>query len=388
MPLTERQLNRTTLERQLLRARARASVPEVLAQVLALQAQEPASPYLALWNRVEGFRAGELDRAFAGGEVVKASLMRITLHAVRADDYPLLHAAMRPSLRASRLFDRRFRDSGLTIDEVDGHEPALLAGSTAPHSGAEMIERLRVPFGERAERAWWAYRTYAAFHHAPTGGPWSFGPRPSFRAAPQTLPAERHTASVDGLVTRYLRAFGPATVPDIAQFTLLTRAVARAALERLGERVVRLDGPAGCGELFDLPGLAVASEGPVPPRLLPMWDSVLLAYADRRRVIPERYRAHVIRRNGDVLPTLLVDGHVAGAWRFREGRIEAAAFEPLAPADWSGLEDEAGALAPLIAERDALLYGRHRRWWDQLPAVETRLLAEHDPRPGEATARP
>ena len=128
-------------------------------------------------------------------------------------------------------------------------------------------------------------------------------------------------------------------------------------------------------ELFDLRGLEIASAGPVPPRLLPMWDSVLLAYADRRRVIPERHRAHVIRRNGDVLPTLLVDGHVAGVWRFRDGRIEAAAFEPLAREDWSGLEDEAAALAPLVAERDPGLFGRYRRWWDQLPAVETRLLS-------------
>jgi hypothetical protein len=177
-------------------------------------------------------------------------------------------------------------------------------------------------------------------------------------------------------VRRYLRGFGPATVPDIAQFTMLTRAVARAALERLGDEIVRPEGPPGAGELFDLQGLEVAPDGPVPPRLLPMWDSVLLAYADRTRVIPEPYRGHVIRRNGDVLPTLLVDGRVAGVWRFRDGVIEAAAFEPLACADWSGLEEEAGVLTPLIAERDPGLYGRHRRWWEQLPAAETRLLAQ------------
>ncbi len=57
-----------------------------------------------------------------------------------------------------------------------------------------------------------------------------------------------------------------------------------------------------------------------------MWDHVLLAYADRSRVIPPDYRKLVTRSNGDVLPTLLVDGYVAGVWRPVEGGIEATAF--------------------------------------------------------------
>ncbi|MHC8562357.1 DNA glycosylase AlkZ-like family protein [Streptomyces albidoflavus] len=59
-----------------------------------------------------------------------------------------------------------------------------------------------------------------------------------------------------------------------------------------------------------------------------MWDSILLAYADRARVIPPAYRPLVIRRNGDVLPTLLVDGEVAGVWRPAGGEDGGAASRP------------------------------------------------------------
>lgn len=373
MPISRRQLNRTTLRRQFLLERARLPLPEVVHRVLALQAQEPASPYLALSNRVEDFDPRGLDKAFAEGALVKASLMRITLHAVSVDDYPLLHAAMRPSLRASRLNDRRFKESGLTITQVDDHEPALLAGSTEARTGAQMTDSLRAPFGDLAKNAWWAYRTYAALHHAPTGWPWSFGLRPSFMAAPMALPVDAHEASIDHLVHRYLASFGPATVADIAQFTLLSRGVARAALDRLGNIATCLEGPDG-EELHDIAGLEVAADVPAPPRLLPMWESILLAYADRSRVIPPNYRPLVIRRNGDVLPTLLVDGYVAGVWRPRDGIIEATAFERLAEASWAELATEAAELVRLLSVRDPAAYSRFGRSWAELPSAEVRTL--------------
>jgi hypothetical protein len=373
LAISARELNRSTLERQLLLARERLPIPEALHRVLALQAQEPASPYLALWNRVDGFDAKELDAAFADGQIVKASLMRVTLHAVTAADYLPFQAAMRPSLRASRLNDRRFTGSGLTSGELDAYEPRLLAASTGPRSGPQLIEALQEPFGELARNAWWAYRTYAPLHHAPTGGPWSFGLRPSFIAAPRTLPPEEHEAGVERLVLRYLRAFGPATVADVARFTLLTRMVVRDALRRLDQDLVRLEGAEGA-ELFDVSGAGLPGEVPAPPRMLPMWESSLLAYADGSRIVPLAYRSLVTRRNGDVLPTVLVDGYVAGVWRPSGKAIEVTAFERLPEDQWAALAHEAAALLPLLADRDPQVYRGYRRWWDGLPAVEARLL--------------
>src|SRR5215212_7126319 len=131
---TSRQLNRATLERQLLLRREPIGVVEAVHRVVGLQAQEPGSPYVALWNRVSGFDAAALDRAFSEHAIVKASLMRITLHAVDAADYPAFHEAMQVSLRGSRLGDRRFTSTGLTSEEADALVPELLAFADRPRS--------------------------------------------------------------------------------------------------------------------------------------------------------------------------------------------------------------------------------------------------------------
>src|SRR5918999_4855038 len=125
MPLTVRRLNRATLGRQLLLAREPLDVAAAVRRLAALQAQEAASPYVALWNRLAGFDPDDLDAAYAERTVVRATLLRITSHAVHAEDYPAFHNAMMPSLRASRLHDRRFTSSGLTVADVDALLPHL-----------------------------------------------------------------------------------------------------------------------------------------------------------------------------------------------------------------------------------------------------------------------
>jgi len=175
-------------------------------------------------------------------------------------------------------------------------------------------------------------------------------------------------------VWRYLEGFGPASAKDIGQFALLRQPTIRAAVQALGHGLIQLEGPDGA-DLFDVPAGAVPPEDtPAPPRLMAMWDSVLLAYADRGRVIPAEYRQHVTRRNGDVLPTMLVDGYVCGVWRPVEGGIEATAFHPLPDVAWAGLSTEARAMVAHLADREPDVYRRYGRWWSTLPAADTRVL--------------
>ena len=84
--------------------------------------------------------------------------------------------------------------------------------------------------------------------------------------------------------------------------------------------------------------------------------------------------AGVIRVNGDVLPTLLVDGRVAGVWRALDGGIEATAFHDLPTAVWDGLAAEAASLTALLAGRDTEVYRRYHHWWPKLPEGRVRLL--------------
>ncbi|WP_043627610.1 winged helix DNA-binding domain-containing protein [Nonomuraea candida] len=373
--ITARELNRSTLARQLLLGREALDVAEAVRRVVALQAQHAASPYLALWNRITAFDPADLDAAFAERKIVKATLLRITLHAVHADDHPHLHEAMQPSLRAARLGAPRFTRSGITPADADALVGDLLAFADQPRSADEIQSWIQTRLGVPPKGVWWALRTYAPLLHAATGAPWSFGTRPAYVAAgiPPTLGAEADQA-LQTLVLRYLEGFGPASAVDVAQFALVTRRRARSAMDALAGTLQRLTGPDG-SELFDLPGAPrPAEDTPAPARLLPMWDNVLLAHADRSRIIPPQYRKLVTRTNGDVLPTLLVDGYVAGVWRPAEKGIEATAFHPLPGQVWDELAAEAQALAALLAGREPGVYRRYDRWWSDLPGAEVRII--------------
>ncbi|MFE0375188.1 winged helix DNA-binding domain-containing protein [Streptomyces inhibens] len=379
MRITARELNRSTLARQLLLRRETLGVADGVRRVVALQAQHAASPYLALWNRLADFDPADLDAAFADHTVVKSTLMRITLHAVHADDFLAFREAVQPSLRAARLGDR-FTASGLTPEDADALVPEMLAFADQPRTTAEYEAWLARRLGAPAKPgAWWGLRQYAPLLHAPTTPPWSFGHRPSY-IAPRTRPVladpEVSATSLRTLVLRYLKGFGPASVADVAQFALVQRARARTALRALAGDgdIEQLEGPDG-EELFDTPGAPRPDEDtPAPPRLMAMWDSILLAYSDRSRVIPPDYRTLVTRRNGDVLPTLLVDGYVVGVWRPAEGGIEATAFHRLPDEVWEELAAEARWLTAFLAAREPEVYRRYDHWWSKLPSAESRLL--------------
>ncbi|MET9672802.1 winged helix DNA-binding domain-containing protein [Streptomyces sp. NPDC006482] len=379
MVITTRALNRATLARQLLLERAPVDVEEALRRVVALQAQQPGSPYVALWNRVAGFDPGRLDGAVDGFRAVRSTLMRLTLHLVHAEDYRAFREGMEPTLRGSRLGDHRFRAAGFTPADADALLPGLLAYAERPRSGAEMRALIEESRGGPVEPvAWRMIRQYAPLWHAPTGPPWSYGTAQSFVTAdsrPRLGDPDASAAGLAALVLRYLEGFGPASVADMAQFSMTQQKRIREVLGTLDGRLDRCEGPGGT-VLYDVPGAALPDEDvPAPPRLMAMWDSVLLAYADRGRVIPPEYRKSVIRVNGDVLPTLLVDGYVAGVWRPVDGGVEVSAFHRLPARVWEESAVEAEALGAFLADRDPLVYRRYDHWWVKgLPVVETKVF--------------
>src|SRR5205823_2244791 len=206
----------------------------------------PTAPNIAHWNSLTDFDPADLDRAFAKHAIVKATLMRITMHAVDRTDYPAFHEAMQPTLRAARLNDRRFTRTGLSSSDADALVPEVRRFAAQPRTNAEVEAWVDERLGVLPKPSvWWALRHYGPFVHAPTGGPWSFGPRPSYLAArDQQRPADTE-ASMQRLVVRYLEGFGPASVQDVAAFALVQRPRARDAVAALADRLVRLEGPDG-----------------------------------------------------------------------------------------------------------------------------------------------
>ena len=203
------------------------TVSDAVGRIVALQAQSPPAPYIALWNRITNLNFDDVDQAYADRSLVKASLMRITLHAVGAADYPVFHSASTPILRAARLNDRRYRDTGLTTEDADRAIPRLLDFLETPRSKSEVLDHLAAECSDEP-RLWWALRTYAPLIHAPTGTPWSFDRNAHYEQAP-TLDRPPLDDAIQTLVRRYLAGFGPAKITDFAQFSLQPMSRARPA---------------------------------------------------------------------------------------------------------------------------------------------------------------
>ena len=212
--------------------------------------------------------------------------MRITLHAVVVEDHHAFLDAMQPTLRAARLNDRRFTRTGLSADDADALVPEVLAFASQPRTNADVEAWLDERIGASPKPGvWWAMRQYGPFVHAPTGGPWSFGTRPAYIAAPTSATDPALGDPLQWLVRRYLAGFGPASVLDVAQFGLIHRPRRGPRAGGDGARARRARGPRRRDPLRPPDAPRPRADAPAPPRLLPMWDSVLLAHADRSRVI-------------------------------------------------------------------------------------------------------
>lgn len=337
--LTLRELNRTTLLRQLLLRRRRLSPAGAIERLAGLQAQWAPSPYLALWSRLEGFRRGGLERSLRRDHVLKATLMRATLHLVSARDYPFFAAAVRDAQTITRT-------RGVEPPPAAAVERAIALASERPVTRRELLailgheERVDPMVDPRPLRQLHWLLVLAQLDQTPDSAMWTPARVARFRNAGIAL-APLATA-VEHFLARYLAAFGPASRADAAAWSgVPARDLAR-AFESL--RLRRFRDEHG-RELFDLPRAPIAAaDEPAPPRLLPRWDNLLLAYKDRTRVLPEDYRTTVIHKNGDVQQTLLVDGFVAGLWREEQGRLALEPFAPLPRTARRELEAEARRL--------------------------------------------
>jgi hypothetical protein len=349
--LTQRELNRATLARQVLLRRQRVTVPRVLERIGGLQAQKVASPYLGLLARLDGFGHESLTRALEARRVVKATLMRGTLHLVSAEDYLALAPALQPTLEV--LWRRYAPDAGRA--DYEQLVRATLEFLSEPRTGPELRDFVAGLLGVEptaAENVWWRIRTNAPLLRLPPDGVWGGGPRVWVGTAESWLgpaPAADPATATEFLVRRYLAAFGPARVADLCQWSGLPAAPIRAALPRLDPQLRRFRDEQG-RELLDLRRAPLpAVDTPAPVRLLAMWDSTLLAYEERTRVLPEEYRKVVIDKRGDVAQTILIDGLVAGIWRVDGRRVRLEPFAPLPRATRREAEAEAARVEGFLA---------------------------------------
>jgi hypothetical protein len=348
-PLTARDLNRATLARQGLLAPITAVPADAVRRAGSLQAQHPEWPPVALASRSADLATADLAGALERRTVVRSSLMRITIHVVAADDLWPMFTVMQP-LRLAQwrlLLKADPLTSPLGKRMLASHDVAIAALRERPHTSLELDQLMAAEVGSAAtatSRPAWrapmqrvvvraAWRHFAAFVplvHVPWDGE-GYG-RSRYALAADWLgsapPPIDEAAARLHLARRYLAAFGPATIDDLVAYVGRgTGGIGpwREAVAALSDETITMPGPDGATYL-DLAGSPrPPADTPAPPRLLARWDSVLLSHAPkaRQRIITDADRSSVFSKNADVLPTILVDGVVAGTWELTrsDGRV-------------------------------------------------------------------
>ena len=354
--LGPRELNRATLERQMLLRRRKLSVLEAIEHLVGMQAQAPAPPYFGLWTRLEDFHPDELARLILERRAVRIALMRNTVHLVSARDCLALRPLMQP------VFDRTLYSTRANRAHLEGVDvEALVAAGRAlleerPRTAKELGELLQEQWPERDPASLArAIRHLVPLVQVPPRGLWGKSGPAAHTTAEAWLGRPLDPApSLEETILRYLGAFGPATVKDVQTWSGLTR---------LGEVIDRLRGrlrifrDESGKELFDVPDAPMPDpDTPAPPRFLPEFDNLILSHADRTRVIAEEYRKAIASRNGMVPATILVDGFVRGTWKTErspgKATLEIKPFEPLTNVDRDALVEEGERIIRFAAEPD------------------------------------
>jgi hypothetical protein len=324
-------------------------VKDALEALVGMQAQEPHAPYIGLWSRLEEFEPDELSELIASGEAVRGPLFRATLHLVTAPDWASLRPLCAPVL------ERAFGSSPFSkaLTEIDLGEVVLLGRSLVaehPRTRAELGRLLAKELGGDPTALAQAVTYLGPVVQVPPRGVWRRGGQARWTtdgAWLERLPTP--TLSLDDLILRYLSAFGPATIRDIAAWSGLTRL--RGVIDALRGRLTTFEDEQG-RELFDLPDRSLPDpETPVPVRFLPPFDNAILSHADRTRIIAPEYRGRVSADR--LMRTVLIDGFVAGGWRLGDDALRVTPFRPWKVTERAEVQAEGERLLSFVAPEES-----------------------------------
>lgn len=336
--LTTRLLNRTLLARQMLLERSPLSLIEAMERMGGIQTQYAPAGYIGLWSRTRDFDRPMLTQALVDRSVIQATMMRATIHMVSAADYWPMTAGIR---RIRREWFEKVSHRDLVGTDMDAVASAVreeLADGPLPMR--ELTSRM-VARGYPARTVAWAGMRVDLVRVPPTGT-WERRRADLYGLADAWLPPVELSED-DGmelLIRRYLGAFGPAPLKDIANWMGVNVGQMRHVAERMDLRQMR---DAAGKPLVDLPGAALPDpDTPAPSRFLAVWDAALLVHARRTQILPEELRPLVFNtKTPHSVNTFLLDGQVAGSWRFDAGEIQLSPMRDLLAHERQQLDEEA-----------------------------------------------
>ena len=302
-----RDLNRTLLSRQLLLEPADHPTLKTVEQLIGLQAQVASPPYFGLWSRLARFEPTHLMELRDSKKVLRAALLRSTLHWVSTKDYAWMRPTIQPALERAWQGFFGVRRSGIEVGPICDLARTLLADG--PLTLSHLSDGLLKEFPQWNKEAMeYGVRTHLPLVQVPPAGAWKGG-----TAAKYELVPVNDTPDPPKLVRRYLAAFGPATARDVAAWAGFT-AIGK-TLEAMRDELVEYQDEAGRA-LYDLPkSTIVEGKAPAPIRFVAEYDNLVLSHADRSRILPDAHRKRVLLSAGRVLATVLINGFAGGTWK-------------------------------------------------------------------------
>ena len=270
--MTARGLNRATLARQMLLARETMPATKAVGRLVAMQAQLARPPFVGLWTRLDTFTRDQLIRAVVKKDVVRATSLRGTIHLMTAADFVAFRGAIQPALTKGLQAILRQR-----LDTFDSHRVMTMARAffgKAPATFDAFRVHLKKSFPKGDERAMaYAVRMQLPMVQVPCEATWGYDAAADFALADEWLakpvPVDPNGAAglqTGRLITRYLAAYGPATIADAQTWSGLaglkeTFEAMRPSLVTFRDEKKR--------ELFDLPDAPRPGDDVVAARSIP-----------------------------------------------------------------------------------------------------------------------
>ena len=323
-----------------------------------VQAQVMSAAYLQLWTRNHVLTRAQIESAlWKTRTLVKTSLMRQTLHLIPTDEFPLYIAALRPSrfAQAMRVMDR----CGITRDESAALIPLIMETlSAGPLSRPAIAAAIRPKASKRVR--FWMENSWSLVRLPVAEGLVCYGRGegntilfirvdhwlPKLRLELMS-PAEAQCA----LLRKYLHSYGPATLNDFSHWAGIPMQEVRSLPVLLKAGLVEIPGEKK-DSLLLREDVAVLNSSPAirrSIRLLPNFDSYLLAHREKDHLLSAKHYKRVYRNQGWISPVVLIDGAIAGVWSYKlQGKLLLVSVEPfarLSKTERAGIEREAESLA-------------------------------------------
>jgi pimeloyl-ACP methyl ester carboxylesterase len=339
-----------------------ASVVDICRDTGGIQAQVMSAAEMSIWTRRRQTTRDEVKAAlWVRRDLVKTSAMRFTLHLVPACDFSTYITALQPTMSAK--LNGIFARIGAKPADVDTIMAAVLdALGDGPKAQRELV-RHAGGVAKGRTRAFLKY-AWSAVRPALVDGLICYGPpiggEVTFTRVDRWLP-KQPTVSVEDaraeLLRKFLAAFGPATAADFTKWTGIKAGDSRSTLESLGSEAVKVsvDGAPGWMLSRDLSTLAGSVLDRRAPRLLPAFDTFLLAHATKEHLVDPRHYKRVYRNQAWISPVVLLGGRVVGVWfpktTHKTSTLDVQLFERSSTSIRRAIEAEADALGRFLGVR-------------------------------------